>query len=199
MGLWTWIGVDASMGWFGVPWGNFYAWLFVTAGFSLVTRWLREAARSRAAWEWLQLLVPIPAFGLLLIGLAPFIALKPLGDSAPGGGGALFLVTLAAFAAVAAWAVFGPDRGRPDGERVAILDLRLATGTRIAIHIFFLVSLLSLGLALELPLLLVAAIVLLAAELPLARLVRRRHARAAAETSDGTVPDLGAAAAARYR
>jgi hypothetical protein len=199
MGLWTWVGIGPADGWYGVPWGNFYAWLFVTLGFSLVTRWLREAARSRAAAEWLQLLVPIPAFLLLLIGLSPFIALKPLVDTAPGGGGALFLLTLAAFVAVAAWAVFGPDRGRPDGERVAILDLRLATGTRVAIHIFFLVGLLALGLALELPLLLVVALLLLAAELPLARLVARRHARAGAEPPDGTVPELGAPAAARYR
>jgi Carotenoid biosynthesis protein len=190
MGLWTWVGVSPTDGWFGVPWGNFYAWLFVTLGFSLVTRWLREAARTRPAWEWLQPLVPIPAFLLLLIGLTPFIALKPTVDSAPGGGGALFLLTLAAFAAVAAWAVFGPDRGRPDGERIAILDLRLATGTRIAIHAFFLVGLLSLGLAFELPLLLVVALVLLAAELPLARLVRQRHARARTDTADA-IPDIG--------
>jgi uncharacterized membrane protein len=198
MGLWTWVGVSPTDGWFGVPWGNFYAWLFVTLGFSLVTRWLREAARSRAAWEWLQLLVPIPAFVLLLIGLSPFIALKPVVDSAPGGGGALFLLTLVAFTAVAGWAIFGPDRGRPDGERIAILDLRLATGTRIAIHAFFLVGLVSLGLAFELPLLLMVALVLLVAELPLARLVRSRHARARAYTPDA-VPDVGVPATARYR
>jgi hypothetical protein len=199
MGLWTWVDTGPTDGWFGVPWGNFYAWLFVTVGFSLVTRWLRSTARTRPAWEWYQLLVPIPAFALLLIGLSPFIALKPVVDSAPGGGGALFLLTLAAFAAIAGWAVFGPDRGRPDGERIAILDLRLATATRIAIHVFFLLGLLSLGLALELPLLLVVAVVLLAAELPLARLVRRRHARAGSEVADGAVPDLGAPATARYR
>jgi hypothetical protein len=174
MGLWTWVGIGPTDGWFGVPWGNFYAWLFVTVGFSLVTRWLRQEARSRAAWEWLQLLVPIPAFLLLLIGLTPFIALKPTVDSAPGGGGALFLLTLAGFAAVAAWAVFGSDRGRPDGQQVAILDLRLATGTRIAIHVFFLVGLLVLGLAASLPVLLATALILLIAELPLALVVRTR-------------------------
>ena len=198
MGLWTWVGIGPADGWFGVPWGNFYAWLFVTLGFSLVTRWLRSAARTRHDWEWYQLLVPIPAFALLLIGLTPFIALKPTIDSAPGGGGALFVLTLTAFAAIAAWAVFGPDRGRPDGERVAILDLRLTMGTRVAIHVFFLIGLFSLGLAFEVPLLLVVALVLLLAELPLMRLVRQRHALAHAEMPD-TVPDLGAPAPARYR
>jgi hypothetical protein len=42
------------------------------------------------------------------------------------------------------------------------------------------------------------ALLLLAAELPLARLVRQRHARAHAQMS-GSIPDLGAPAPARYR
>ena len=42
-------GIDPSDGWFGVPYGNFYAWLFVTFGFSLLTRWLRDAARTRSS------------------------------------------------------------------------------------------------------------------------------------------------------
>ena len=190
MGLWTWVDVGPTDGWFGVPWGNFYAWLFVTLGFSLVTRWLRDASRERPSLEWLQLLVPLPAFALLLIGLVPFIAIKPLIDSAPGGGGIPFLVTLVAFVAVSVWAIFGPDRGRPDGESVAILDLRLATLTRVAIHGFFLVGLFVLGLATELPVLLVVAVVLLLAEVPLARLVRRRHATtiAVARTSEVAAP-----------
>ena len=180
MGLWTWVDIGSTDGWFGVPWGNFYAWLFVTLGFSVVTRWLRHAARDRPSLEWLQLLVPLPAFALLLIGLIPFIALKPLVDPTPGGGGVLFLLTLAAFVGVAGWAAFGRDQGRPDGASIAILDLRLATVTRVAIHAFFLVSLLVLGLAGAKPVLLVTATLLLAAEIPLARLVRRRHAAAAA-------------------
>jgi hypothetical protein len=123
--------------------------------------------------EWLQLLVPIPAFGLLLLGLWPFIVLKPLMDPAPGGGLALFGLALAAFAAVSAWAVWGPDRGRPDGAADAILDLRLAFATRVAIHLVFLVALLLLGLATSAPVLLAVALAMLAAELPLATLVAR--------------------------
>jgi uncharacterized membrane protein len=176
IGLWTWVDVGPTEGWFGVPWGNFYSWLFVTLGFSLVTRWLRHWARNRPAMEWLQLLVPLPAFALLLFGLMPFIALKPLVDPNPGGGGVLFLITLAAFASIAAWAVFGRDQGRPDGASDAILDLRLATATRVAIHSVFLVALLVMGLATQLPVLLVTALLLLAAEIPLARVVRSRHA-----------------------
>ena len=174
MGLWTWVDIGPTDGWFGVPAGNFYAWLFVTLGFSGVTRWIRDAAAGRPALEWLQLAVPLPAFGLLLAGLVPFIWIKPMFDSAPGGGLWLFAITLAAFCAIAAWGVWGPDRIAPDGQRTAILDLRLALATRIAIHLFFLGGLLYLGLAGQLPVLLVVALLLLAAELPLALLVRSR-------------------------
>jgi hypothetical protein len=190
MGLWTWVDICPTDGWFGVRWGNFYAWLFVTVGFSLVTRWLRHAAHHRRSLEWLQLLVPLPAFALLLIGLIPFIALKPVVDPAAGGGAILFLITLAAFIVVSGWAAFGRDRGRPDGASEAILDLRLATATRIAIHAFFLVSLVVLGLASSLPVLLVTAVVLLAAEIPLALLVRTRLA----ERRASRAPDIAGAA-----
>jgi hypothetical protein len=198
MGLWTWVGIGPTEGWFGVPWGNFYAWLFVTLGFSLMSRWLREVARPRPALEWFQLLVPLPAFGLLLVGLTPFIAIKPLFDTAPGGGGALFLGSLAAFVAISAWAVFGADRDPPDGDRTAILDLRLATMTRVAIHGFFLVALLMMGLATELPVVLAVALLLLAAELPLWWLVRRRH-RGAEHRADMARSESGSPVTARYR
>ena len=174
MGLWTWRDIGPADGWFGVPAGNFYAWLFVTLGFSLVSRWIRDASRERPAREWWQLLAPIPAYAVLLVGLLPFIALKPLTDSAPGGGLHLFAITMLAFCAVAGWGVWGSDRGTPDGQGTAILDLRLAFATRVAIHLFFLGALLWLGLATELPVILAVAVGLLAAEVPLAALVRSR-------------------------
>ncbi len=195
IGLWTWADVSPTDGWFGVPWGNFYSWLFVTLGFSLLTRWLRHASRRRPALEWLQLAIPIPAFVLLLLGLVPFIALQQLVDTAPGGGGVLFLATFAVFCGVAAWGVWGPDRVKPDGEGSAILDLRVAIASRLAIHGFFLVALLVMGLAWELPVLLIVALVMLAAELPLAWLVRERLALAVRRPA----ADAASPAPARYR
>ncbi|MGZ6371986.1 MAG: carotenoid biosynthesis protein [Candidatus Limnocylindria bacterium] len=183
IGLWTWIGVDASHGWFGVPWGNFYAWLFVTLGFTLMTRWLRDAAARRRAREWMQLAVPIPAFAVLRLSILPFHLLQPLIDPAKGGGGILFMLMLVTFVAIALWGVFGPGRGVADGERTAILDLRLAFLTRVAMQGFFLAALLLMGLALKLPVLLGVAILFLAAELPLAALVRARLASAAQRTT----------------
>jgi len=175
MGLWTWRDIPATDGWFGVPAGNFYAWLFVTWAFSFLTRWLRDASASRRTLEWLQVIVPVPAFVLFLFCLVPFTIVKPLVDSTPGGGMLPFVITLAAFVGVAAWGVFGPDRGTPDGSAHAILDLRLAFATRVAIHCFFLAALLYLGLATSEPVLFGVALALLAAELPLGVLTLRRR------------------------
>jgi hypothetical protein len=175
MGLWTWRDIGPEQGWFGVPAGNFYSWLFVTWSFSFLTRWLRDAVHGRPTLEWLQLLVPIGAFGLLLAAIVPFTILKPMVDPAPGGGMALFAIALFVFVVVAAWGVWGPDLVAPDGARIAILDLRLAFATRVAIHLVFLGALLWLGLATVAPMLLVAALAFLLAELPLGWLVASRR------------------------
>jgi hypothetical protein len=179
MGLWTWRDVGLTDGWFGVPAGNFYSWLFVTLAFSFLTRHLRDAARGRPALEWLQLLVPIPAFVILVTSIIPFAVLMPFVDPSPGGGMSMFVITFAAFGAVAWYGIFGPDRGRPNGESVAIVDLRVAFFIRFAIHGYFLVALFALGLAQSAPMLLVISLTLLAAEVPLAILTERRHASVA--------------------
>jgi Carotenoid biosynthesis protein len=183
MGLWIWRGIGSTDGWFGVPAGNFYSWLIVILAFSSLTRWLRDTGARRRGLEWLQLAVPLPAFGLLLAGILPFAILHPIVDPRPGGGMVLFLVVLAVFLAVGAWGVWGPDRMRPDGDRLAILDLGLALGTRVAIHGFFITALVLIGAALKVPVLLVAALILLAAEWPLGRLVHARHTAAHAPAS----------------
>jgi hypothetical protein len=174
MGLWTWLDVEANHGWFGVPWGNFYAWLFVTLGFSLMTRWLRDFAAHHPEREWLQLGVPIPAFAVLSAAIVPFALAKPVIDPKAGGGGVLFIVTLVVFVAIGAWGTFGPGRHQPNGQEVTVLDLRLAFVTRVAMQGFFLAALLVMGLAFKLPVLLLVALLLLAAEVPLAALVRSR-------------------------
>ena len=176
MGLWTWRDVAPTDGWFGVPAGNFYAWLFVTLAFSLFTRWLRDVAASRPRMAWLQMLVPIPAFMLLLVAITTFSILKPMTGPSPGGGLPIFWIALAIFVSISAWAVWGPDRARPNGDALAILDLRLAFATRLAIHLFFLAALVVIGLAVSEPILLVVALGLVIAEIPLGVLAHRRHA-----------------------
>ncbi len=179
MGLWTWRDIGPDQGWFGVPAGNFYSWLFVTLAFSLFTRRLRGPARARPMLDWLQLLVPVPAFGVLIASIGAFAVVKPMIDPAPGGGLAVFWAVLAAFVAVSLWAVAGPDRRRPHGAADAIVDLRLAFASRLAIHLLFLVALVWLGLAVSEPVLLLVALAMLALELPLGTVVRRRGLGAA--------------------
>ncbi len=176
MGLWTWRDIGPEQGWFGVPAGNFYSWLFVTLGFSLFTRLLRSAAHRRQALEWLQLLVPIPAFALLIASIWLFALLVPVVDPTPGGGLLIFWIALAAFAGISAMAIWGPDRVVGNGEADALLDLRLAIASRLAIHGLFLAALLWLGLAMSAPILLVVALLMLAVEGAVASLVRRRRA-----------------------
>lgn len=187
MGLWTWRELGPEHGWFGVPAGNFYSWLFVTAGFTFFTRLLREAALRRQALEWLQPLVPVPAFVVLTAAIGAFAFVKPMVDPTPGGGMSMFWIVLGTFAAVGAWAIWGPDRGTPDGAGEAILDLRLAFATRLAIHLVFLTALLWLGLAVTEPMVLVVALLMLAAELPLGLLVGSR--RATRRPMPGVVPE----------
>ena len=184
MGLWTWRGMSLTDAWFGVPAGNFYAWLFVTLGFSFLSRSLRHRAARKPSLEWLQLAVPLPAFAILLVGLVPFSILRPIVDPKPGGGLGMFAVTLLIFAAVAGYGVWGPDRAPPDGAGRAMLDLRMAFASRLAIHLFFLGALFVMGLATRLPALLAVSLAMLMVEAPLAWIIRSRHrvvASAAAE------------------
>jgi carotenoid biosynthesis protein len=188
IGLWTWRDIPQTDGWFGVPAGNFYSWLFVTFGFSLVTRYLRDVSARRPGLDWLQLLVPIPAFLLLIASIIPFAIVKPLVDPSPGGGLGLFALALAAFVIIGTWGVFGPDRGRPDGASFAIVDLRFAFATRVAIHLVFLFAIFSLGLVTTAPMLLIAALAFLALEAPLAWLTERRHAGRESSRRRGFAP-----------
>lgn len=188
MGLWTWRGIGPEEGWFGVPAGNFYAWLFVTLAFTCLARWLRDASRGRPMREWLQLLLPIPAFGLLLVGLVPFSILRPIVDPAMGGGLWLFGVALIGFSTIAAYGVWGPGRGTPNGEGTAMLDVRAAFVTRVAVHAVFLVALFTLGIVGRAPMLLVASLVLLALEWPLAVLVHARLATRGSIAAGGVAP-----------
>ncbi len=180
MGMWTWVGIGPDQGWFGVPAGNFYAWLFVTLGFSLLSRWLRDRAADRPQLEWLQLAVPIPAFVVLLASIIPFAMIMESTGAEPGGGLWLFVLTLAVFLAISWRGTFGPGRTAPNGQASAIVDLRLAFFTRFSMHGFFLVALLLMGLATELPVLLLTSVALLAADIGVARLVDQRRGQAVA-------------------
>jgi hypothetical protein len=185
--MWTWVGIEPDQGWFGVPAGNFYAWLFVTLGFSLMSRWIRDASADRPALEWAQLAVPIPAFGILLSSIFPFALIMELTGAERGGGLWLFALTLAVFLAIAGIGTFGPNRQAPDGQATAIVDLRLAFFTRFSMHGFFLVALIWMGLATTLPVLLLTSVALFIADVGVARLVDQRRGLASDASGAATM------------
>jgi len=178
MGMWTWVDIGPTDGWFGVQAGNFYTWLFVTLGFSFLTRWLRDFAARRRGAEWLQLLVPIPAYAILIASIFPYAFISVRTNAPTGGPLWLSFLCIGLFAVVAARGVFGSVREPPDGQIAAIVDLRLAFFTRLSIQVFFLTALLVMGVAAQLPVLLVASVILIAGDVWVSRLVDQRRAAA---------------------
>jgi hypothetical protein len=65
----------------------------------------------------------------------------------------------------------------------AIVDLRLAFFTRFTVQVFFLTAMLVMGVATQLPILLVTSVSLLAVDVWLSRLVSLRRAEATAATT----------------
>jgi Carotenoid biosynthesis protein len=169
--LWTWR-IPLDQGWFGVPWGNFYSWLFVAAMFSFFTRLIRSREAERGAGEgrW-QLLVPFLAYGGLLTSLVPFILIQATvfasdrQNTAP-----IFLIALTAFIILTSYGLW-TSRMRPRNK----LDQWLIV-VRGAIHLTFLAALILTGIFVRLPVLLGVALAMLVVELVLTALLRRANA-----------------------
>jgi uncharacterized membrane protein len=162
-GLWHW-NIPLDAGFFGVPAGNYYGWLFVAFGFSFWTRWLRAQADRHLAVTWLQWFVAIPAYLTLLLALVPFIVLQQLFFGGPTGGFPPFLVTLALFTVVTVRS-FRPRGGRP------LNWWRLPLLPRLLIHGYFITAGIVLGIFVRVPALLVVSLAMLAIELWLGRRV----------------------------
>jgi len=163
-GLWHW-NIPLNAGFFGVPAGNYYGWLFVAFGFSAWTRWVR--ARGHAESEpWLQLFVPVPAYLTLLLALVPFIALQQFLFGGPTGGFPPFLVTLALFAVLTGWAIRRGEGRLPKPWMMPLLP-------RLLIHGYFLSAGILLGIFQQLPVLLAMSLSMAAIEFSLAPAARR--------------------------
>lgn len=151
LGFWAW---GAPGAWFGVPLGNFYAWLLVVAGFSLLVRLARRSAL--AGWRALTIdlalvgvAVPLAVLGLVPV-LRPYLALLSQGRAAwlilgaLLGGGGLF----------ALWAALRARQSAPPDPLLLAVPL--------AFHGFFFGALLWAGIGRQIPALLaVSAAVLL--------------------------------------
>lgn len=172
LGLWTWT-IRADEGWFGVPWGNFFAWLFVAFWFSFFTRLARAKSGTRISQKngflISQWFVPLLAFLALIATLIPFVAIENTAalpfvpDNAQvynNNVWLIFALTFALFVGVTWWALLKQRAPRENIDHWLLL-------TRWVIHFLFLAALLATGIYLDAPLLLVVACVMLGVEIVL--------------------------------
>lgn len=159
LGLWHWR-IPLEAGYFGVPAGNFYAWLFVAFSFSALTRQVR--LRQGEGLRWWQLGVPLAAYAGLLVALAPYLILKRLFFHYPGGGLPIFWATLAAFAIITAHHFI------PRWFRTPRAVDPFTTVTRGIFHAYFLTAIITQGIYHHLPALLAVSAAMVALEALLA-------------------------------
>ncbi|MBI3915241.1 MAG: carotenoid biosynthesis protein [Chloroflexi bacterium] len=166
LNLWTWT-IPLDQGWFGVPYGNFYAWLFVAASFSFVTRWVRRRAATRGARQSLwQGGAPFAAYAGLLVSIVPYSFLQSIIFRRSQTDGTLFAIALLVFALLTLRALM--RRGTPREPADSFL-----AAVRYLIHLYFLWALLGIGLHLQFPILLWVSLAMLAIEVALAAQTHR--------------------------
>jgi len=161
-GLWHW-NIPLNAGFFGVPAGNYYGWLFVAFGFSAWTRWVRARGARWSRSGWLQFLVPIPAYLTLLIALVPFIVLQQRFFGGPTGGFPPFLFALALFVLLT-----GRSIAVAQGRLVSPLAMPLFP--RLLMHGYFITAGIVLGIFQQVPVLLAMSLGMVVLELSLGRL-----------------------------
>lgn len=180
IGLWQW-NIPLDQGYFGVPAGNFYSWIFVAFFFSLFTRF----ARGRGlGWQWT---VPFLAYPSFLLSLTPFVLVSEglYENPAPRGLG----IELVSLTIVIFVAIIGSSLKR---RKLPQAGDFLTTITRWGIHLSYLGTFLWMGLYDSLPFLLFMGLLLLAVEALLVLVLppqgvpilsRRRAVSVAAESS----------------
>jgi hypothetical protein len=131
--FWTW-NIPLESGFFGVPAGNFHAWLYVALGFSAMTRLARARPAQRRG---LQLLTPVSAYVILIAAILFFdlLVLVFYPPHAQGDKGMpIFVATLTIFAAVSGYALLCTRRRRVVRHTSADIIPLLA---RWSMHLYF--------------------------------------------------------------
>jgi uncharacterized membrane protein len=168
-GLWHW-NIPLDQGFFGVPAGNFYGWLFVAFGFSAWTRLVRGFVARRPRASWLQWLVPLPAYLTLLAAFIPFIVVQDTFFGGRTGGFPPFLLTLFSFGFITARRVLRSRGNVPSPWSMPLLP-------RLAVHVYFLATGALLGVFERLPILLGPSLGMLVLELSLRQMVSPQRRR----------------------
>ncbi len=164
IGFWTWV-IPLNAGFFGVPAGNFYAWLFVAFSFSFFTRLARRwnsRQRTRRLW---QLAVPPIAYLGLLFSMIPFFLVRTFFFPESGGGLPFFWGVLCLFIfLVAREMILGSKLPSANFDWLLVL-------LRGSFHIYFLAAILVTGIFVSLPVLLYISLGMILLEISLSLLV----------------------------
>ena len=159
VGLWNW-GISLHEGWFGVPAGNLYAWMWVATWYSAITRLVRRRIATRNEPRWHQFLVPVVAYTGLLMTLILIGSLaRWLGLERPNERLWLFAAHLLVFAAIVVRAARSRSR-QASGQGVA----RSLLISRWIMHLSFVMILMVGGIWRQTPALMVVCLMALAAE-----------------------------------
>lgn len=85
LGMWTWGTGDLTSQWFGVPWGNFWAWFIVVTSYSFFVRALRMWRPHRVrGWLYVPLAMALSAGVLALTNWLYVSVLHPNNLGLPG-------------------------------------------------------------------------------------------------------------------
>jgi hypothetical protein len=86
LGFWNWV-IPLDQQWFGVPWGNFFAWFVVAGSFSGMLYLFRGLGWQSSARRWKTWLYPwlAMAFSLLILAGSNYLFVHLLGRSDLGG------------------------------------------------------------------------------------------------------------------
>ncbi len=149
IGYWTWA-IPLKEGWFGVPAGNLYSWMWVAFSYSLATRIVRRVAKKDRARYLYQVLVPFAAYLFLFIVIAIVGLLNfHLGLARESEKLWVFYVHVCLFSLIVVGGAFLRRKGFLGGEKIPEVFL----WSRLLIHIYFLIVLLVTGMILKIPLL----------------------------------------------
>jgi len=159
MQLWTWA-IPLEEGWFGVPAGNLYAWMWVAFCFTLPARWIRDRLGAKPKIGWAYLGLPIVSYVGLFVCMGGVGSLgNRLGLTTYGARLWLFWGQFAAFAFIVrlAW---------KDRRRNVLAPLcGFWSWSRLAMHVYFLGAYLLTQMYLESALLGLVALLVLAGEI----------------------------------
>ncbi len=154
LGFWNWV-IPLDHQWFGVPWGNFFAWFVVAASFSGMLYMFRERGWQVSVQRWKNWLYPWLALliSLLILAGSNYLFVNFLGRSDLGGAISMLVLVIPAMLVV--------YTARPVVDAQSQLD-PVVLAVPLVYHILFTVFGFTNGIYAQTPILAVVGILMLA-------------------------------------